>query len=69
MRRVVRDYRALPALAYLDAGTAAIVVQCLFAGILGAGFLVKTYWQKIKSSMARLAKRGKVDEGKDDGDA
>jgi hypothetical protein len=35
-------------LAYLDPGSGSFLIQILLAGGLGAAFLVKTYWRKIK---------------------
>jgi hypothetical protein len=34
-------------LAYLDPGTGSFLIQLLIAGLLGAGFLVKTFWSRI----------------------
>jgi hypothetical protein len=34
-------------LAYLDPGSGSFILQILAASLLGALFLVKTYWQKI----------------------
>jgi hypothetical protein len=36
-----------PEYAYLDAGTATIVYQALIAGILGALFLLKSFWWRM----------------------
>lgn len=35
-------------LAYLDPGSGSFLIQMLLAGGLGAAFLIKTYWRKIK---------------------
>ena len=32
---------------YLDPGSGSFILQILLAALLGAGFLVKTYWKKI----------------------
>ena len=37
-----------PSHAYLDPGTGSYLLQILSAGILGALFIIKTYWHKIK---------------------
>ena len=34
-------------LAYLDPGSGSFILQILLASLLGALFLVRTYWQKI----------------------
>ena len=34
-------------LAYLDPGSGSFILQILLASLLGAVFLVRTYWQKI----------------------
>ncbi|OGN94033.1 MAG: hypothetical protein A2Y88_01325 [Chloroflexi bacterium RBG_13_48_10] len=39
--------------AYLDPGSGSFLVQLLIAGIVGAGFLIKVYWKKIKSLFHR----------------
>ncbi len=38
---------ASPAYAYLDPGTGSFIIQMLVAGIAGALFMLKTYWQKF----------------------
>jgi hypothetical protein len=39
--------------AYLDPGSGSFLVQLLIAGIVGAGFLIKVYWKKIKGLFSR----------------
>ncbi len=34
--------------AYLDPGSGSFLIQLLIAGLVGAGFLIKAYWKKIK---------------------
>lgn len=41
-------------LAYLDPGTGSYIFQLLLAGLLGALFLLKVYWKKVKSSIVNL---------------
>ncbi|MFZ5949437.1 MAG: hypothetical protein ACOYXC_01935 [Candidatus Rifleibacteriota bacterium] len=36
-----------PVYAYLDPGTGSFIIQMLVAGIAGALFMLKTYWQKF----------------------
>lgn len=38
---------------YLDPGSGSFLVQLLIAGLVGAGFLIKTYWKKIKGLFNR----------------
>ncbi len=35
-------------MAYLDPGSGSFLIQMLLAGGLGAAFLIKTYWRKIR---------------------
>jgi hypothetical protein len=39
--------------AYLDPGSGSFLIQLLIAGIVGAGFLIKVYWKKIKGLFSR----------------
>ncbi len=39
--------------AYLDPGSGSFLVQLLIAGLVGAGFLIKAYWKKIKGLFTR----------------
>lgn len=48
--------------AYLDPGSGSFLVQLLIAGLVGAGFLVKTYWKKIKGLFRRSDSK-KEDDG------
>ena len=38
-----------PALAYLDAGTGAMIIQMLAAAVFGLGFVLRSYWGRIKA--------------------
>jgi len=40
-------------LAYLDPGSGSFLIQLLIAGLVGAGFLIKAYWKKIKGLFSR----------------
>lgn len=35
-------------MAYLDPGSGSILIQMIVAGLLGAGFLIRSQWAKIK---------------------
>ncbi|MCK4867756.1 MAG: hypothetical protein KAT39_06885 [Alphaproteobacteria bacterium] len=37
-----------PAHAYIDPGTAGLLLQAIIGGIVGALFTIRIYWQKIK---------------------
>ena len=48
------------AYAYLDPGTGSYILQLILAGLLGALFMVKTYWRNIKSFIFNIfSRRGK----------
>lgn len=44
--------------AYIDPGTGSMALQLLMAGILGALFTIKSYWNELKSFLARMFQRG-----------
>lgn len=52
--------------AYLDPGSGSLIIQMLVAGLLGAGMLLRSQWNKIK----KLFRRNDVqpDDDKDDGE-
>ncbi len=45
--------------AYLDPGTGSFLFQLLIGALVGAGFLLKVYWGKVKSFFTK-------DSGEDD---
>ena len=47
-------YHALP-LAYLDGGTGSMLIQAAFAGVLTAGYFLKTQWAAVKAVVSRRA--------------
>ena len=47
-------------LAYLDGGTGSMLIQAAFAGVLTAGYFVKTQWAMVKASFSRLGARRAV---------
>jgi hypothetical protein len=51
-----------PAYAYLDPGTGSMIVQLLLGGLAGAFFVVKVYWEKIKTL---FVKQDKVENTQD----
>ena len=56
------------AYAYLDPGTGSYVFQLLIAGLVGLGFLVKVYWNKIKLFLTHLFSKGRAVDGQADRD-
>ena len=56
--------------AYVDPGTGSYILQILIAGLLGAAFALKLYWNKLKgfisSSRSGRKKRGDDRPGIDD---
>lgn len=46
-------------LAYLDPGSGSYLLQLLIGGILGALFLLRAYWGRIKSFVGRILLRPK----------
>ena len=47
--------------AYLDPGSGSFLIQLLIAGLVGAGFLIKAYWKKIKGLFNRSAPKKEDD--------
>lgn len=39
--------------AYLDGGTGSMIIQAAFAGVLTAGYFVKTKWALVKALVTR----------------
>jgi len=46
--------------AYIDPGTGSFILQMLIAGVLGAIFYLKVYWQKVKLFVANRWRSAKV---------
>lgn len=44
--------------AYLDPGSGSFILQILIAAFVGGAFVIKAYWRKITSFVARIFKRG-----------
>lgn len=43
--------------AYLDPGAGSLIIQMLIAGIMGALFTIKLYWNRLKSFISNLFNR------------
>ncbi len=53
----------LPGLyAYLDPGTGSFILQTLIAALFGALFVIKSYWQRIKSWFTSSVDSGDMDK-------
>ena len=48
--------------AYLDPGSGSFLLQLLIAGIVGLGFVVKSYWGKILKLFKRSKKNDDTDQ-------
>ena len=46
-----------PAQAYIDPGTASYVFQVVAGAVLGAVFLVRTYWHRLVTTVRSLVSR------------
>jgi len=45
--------------AYLDPGTGSYIIQVVIALFVTGGFLIKTYWQKLKNIFNKKSNEGK----------
>ena len=46
---------------YIDPGTGSYILQMLLAGVLGAGFAMKSYWAKIKAVLGGGKRKAESD--------
>lgn len=51
--------------AYLDPGTGSYIIQLIIGGLLGSGYLIKTYWKEIKNKFQQLSKRSSQKDDQD----
>lgn len=49
------------AYAYIDPGTGSYFFQILIASLLGAGYAIKIYWQKLKAFFMKIFMKNKKD--------
>ena len=49
------------AYAYLDPGTASLILQAIIGGIAAAGAAAAAHWQRVKRMLSRLLGRGRTD--------
>jgi hypothetical protein len=50
---VLRDGTLFARKAYLDPGSGSYILQILLGALLGAAFIIRVYWRKIKSFFRR----------------
>ncbi len=53
-----------PAQAYLDPGTGSYITQLAIGFLIGGGYLIKTYWQKIWTFFTSLRQHRHKNEDK-----
>ena len=56
-----------PAQAYIDPGSASIVLQAIVGGLAAAAFALKLYWQRVKRLLRFKPKNVKKENGRADG--
>jgi len=50
--------------AYLDPGSGSFFIQMVLAGLLGASFMLKNFWKKVKEFITKIFSGGKGPEKK-----
>ena len=53
LSRIVATLPLVRVETYLDPGSGSFIIQLLIGGLVGAGFLIKAYWRKIKGLFNR----------------
>lgn len=48
--------------AYLDPGSGSFILQLLIASLVGAAFILKTYWRRITGFFRNLSSKGQDEE-------
>lgn len=48
--------------AYLDPGSGSFILQLLIASLVGAAFIIKTYWRRINGYFRKLLNKEENDE-------
>lgn len=49
--------------AYIDPGTGSLIIQVLIASSVGAFFVIKTYWKKVKAFLNNLFSKARKGDG------
>jgi hypothetical protein len=62
-------FAARPAWAYIDPSAGSYLLQILAAGLFGAMFALKVFWQRIKSFFSRRRPEETPTSGPDESDA
>lgn len=52
--------------AYIDPGSGSFIIQAILAFLLGAGYMVKVYWRKIKNVFARRSAKQDKNENENE---
>jgi len=47
------------AYAYIDPGSGSLIIQVIIGALIGVGFTVKMYWEKIKFKLSGLSQNKK----------
>lgn len=50
--------------AYLDPGSGSFFIQMVLAGLIGASFMLKNFWKKVKEFFIKLFSGGKGPKSK-----
>jgi hypothetical protein len=64
--KLVANFPLLRAQAYLDPGSGSFLIQIVIAGLVGAAFIIKTYWKKIKGLFKHETPDPDADQSDDD---
>jgi len=48
--------------AYIDPGTGGLLIQSLVAALVGGFFLIKVYWNKLKTTCNKIKKTLKMEK-------
>jgi hypothetical protein len=51
--QILASFPLLSGNAYLDPGSGSVLIQLLIAGLLGAAFVLKVSWKRIKAFFTR----------------
>ena len=49
--------------AYIDPGTGSLIIQVLIASFVGALFMIKIYWKKVKAFFNKLFSKDRKGDG------
>lgn len=63
---VITTLYPLRVTAYLDPGSGSFLIQLLIGALVGAGFIIKAYWRKIKGLFNRSSSAEDIQNPDDD---